>query len=78
MSLLKIVRCNETTSHGDINIGELNMSDMVSFEVYYSDLNKDAQRRLCDLFKTSPEEENWDMDIVPLAIIDREMYEEEV
>jgi hypothetical protein len=45
---------------------------MISFNIYFSDLNEDAQRRLCERFDTQPEDENWDTDIFPLAILERE------
>ena len=45
---------------------------MKSFNLYFSDLNEDAQKRLCERFETSPEEENWDVDVFPLAILERE------
>lgn len=41
-------------------------------EIYFSDLNKDAQERLCSEFDTTPKEENWDIDFVPLFILERE------
>jgi hypothetical protein len=31
-----------------------------TFYIYFGDLTKDAQRRLCEEFQTSPEQENWD------------------
>ena len=43
-----------------------------SFEIYFSDLNSDAQERVCEKFNITPEEANWDMDIAPLAIIEVE------
>jgi hypothetical protein len=45
---------------------------MKSFSIYFSDLNEDAQKRLLELLKTTPEEENWDTDVFPIAILDRE------
>lgn len=41
-----------------------------TFEIFYEDLTGVAQHYLCDTFKTTPEEENWDT--LPLAIIERE------
>lgn len=46
---------------------------MATFEIYFKDLTKEAQARLCQEFKTSPEEENWD--VFPIAIIEREFEE---
>jgi len=38
--------------------------------IYFSDLNKDAQQRLlAEAGINDPKEANWDMDIVPLATI---------
>ena len=45
---------------------------MKTFNIYFSDLNKKAQERLLETFMTTPEEENWDIDNFPLAIIERE------
>lgn len=39
------------------------------FEIYFDDLTKDAQKRLCEEFKTTPKEENWD--VLPLTSIER-------
>lgn len=51
------------------------MADKIEFfDIYYEDLNKEAQEALCKAFGTTPEEENWDM--VPLASIQREEDEE--
>ena len=43
---------------------------MKKFEIFYDDLTTPAQTQLCKVFKTSPEEENWDD--IPLAIVERE------
>jgi hypothetical protein len=45
---------------------------MKSFNIYFRDLNEDAQKRLLERFETTPEEENWDTDVFPIAILDRE------
>lgn len=48
---------------------------MKHFYIYFSDLNPEAQKELLDLVDVaSAAEMNWDMDIVPLAILD---FEEE-
>ena len=47
----------------------------VAFEIFYSDLNETSQFYLCKAFKTTPEDENWE--IQPLAVIEREMKGEE-
>ena len=46
---------------------------MQSFEIFFDDLNEEAQQRLCETMDINTDKEmNWD--IVPLAIID---FEEE-
>lgn len=51
---------------------------MRSFEIFFNDLNEDAQNRLLKLVGvTDPKEMNWDMNIVPIAIFDIEVEEEE-
>lgn len=50
---------------------------MKSFDIYFSDLNEDAQRRLLKEFKTTVSDENWDTDIFPIAILEREEEWEE-
>jgi len=41
------------------------------FEIYFSDLTPEAQKNLCKKFWTTERDENWD--VVPLAIIEREV-----
>ena len=42
---------------------------MNEFEIYFSDLNEDAQERILEATGvTDPRELNWDIDIVPLAV----------
>ena len=41
-----------------------------AFEIFYGDLTKEAQERLCEAFSTSEGEENWE--VMPLSIIERE------
>lgn len=48
---------------------------MRSFEIYFKDLNEDAQKNLLEEFGTTEEDENWET--IPLATIDREEEEEE-
>lgn len=44
---------------------------MNEFEIYFSDLNEDAQQRLMEMVGiTDPKEMNWDIDISPLAIFE--------
>jgi len=45
------------------------------FEIYYRDLNVTAKERLLQEFETSEEEENWE--VMPLAVIEREMIDGE-
>ena len=50
---------------------------MVQFEIYFSDLNRDAQKRILEVVNaTSPEDMNWDLDIVPIAVLDFEECDE--
>jgi len=41
-----------------------------TFEIFYDDLTKEAQERLCEAFSTSAEVEYWE--VMPLSIIERE------
>jgi len=41
-----------------------------TFEIFYDDLTKEAQKRLCEAFSTSAKDENWE--VIPLSIIERE------
>jgi len=42
------------------------------FYIYFSDLNQDAQQALLDFVGAeSPEEENWDIDMCPIAVYSR-------
>ena len=43
---------------------------MKTFNIYFSDLNKDAQEALCEEFDTTEKDENWEYQY--LAIIERE------
>ena len=46
---------------------------MREFEIYFSDLNEDAQQRLLELVGAKDASEmNWDLDIVPLAVFETE------
>ena len=47
------------------------MTELREFEILFDDLTKESQKRLCKEFKTSPEEENWE--IIPIAYISREI-----
>ncbi len=42
-----------------------------TFEIYFDDLNEDAKERLTETFKTTQEDENWD--VFPIAVIEREI-----
>jgi hypothetical protein len=44
---------------------------MGAVEIYFRDLTPEAQERLLEEFQTTEEDENWE--IVPIAIIEREM-----
>lgn len=45
---------------------------MELFNIYFSDLTPKTQQRLCKAWGTTPEEENWDIDLAPLAVLKRE------
>ena len=50
------------------------MRTTISFDIFFSDLNDKAKKELLDAVKAkSPEEMNWDMDILPLATVDFEL-----
>ena len=42
-----------------------------TFEIYFDDLTPEAKERLLEEFETTEDQENWD--IVPLAVIVREV-----
>lgn len=51
-------------------------SNTVTFNIYFSDLNEDAQKRLLDCVGIkSAQEMNWDMDILPVATLEIEKKE---
>lgn len=51
---------------------------MKSFEIYFTDLNERAQKVLLKLVGCSePAEMNWDIPIIPLAVVDFEDEEDE-
>lgn len=46
---------------------------MTTFEIYFSDLNEDAQKRLLELVGAeSAKDMNWDIDLIPIATVDFE------
>ena len=48
---------------------------MKAIGIYFSDLTRAAQERICLVFRTTPQEENWED--IPLAILEREEGKEE-
>ena len=49
---------------------------MESFEIYFSDLNEDAQKRLLEaVHAKTAADMNWDMDIIPIAVYEIEELE---
>lgn len=51
---------------------------MKTFEIYFSDLNEDAQKRLLEAVGVEEAKEmNWDADICPIAAYDFEEETEE-
>ena len=49
---------------------------MREFEIFYKDLTEKAQKELCKVWDTTPEDENWD--VFPLAFLEREDLEDEL
>ena len=46
---------------------------MKTFEIYFSDLNEDAQKRLLEVVGAeTPADMNWDIDMCPIAMYDFE------
>jgi len=43
----------------------------VTYEIYFKDLTSDAQKDLLEKFETNERDENWDL--IPLAVIEREV-----
>ena len=51
---------------------------MKTFNIYFSDLNEDAQKRLMkEIGIEDPSEMNWDIDMCPLCIYDFEEVSDE-
>lgn len=51
---------------------------MESFEIYFSDLNEDAQKRLLEaVHAKTAADMNWDMDIIPIAVYEFEELDDE-
>ena len=47
-----------------------------SFDIYFSDLNEEAQKELPELVgATDPSDMNWDIDMCPIAIYETEVEE---
>lgn len=48
---------------------------MYTFEIFFSDLTEEAQKRLMEVVGIKdPKEMNWDMDILPIATMDVQEY----
>lgn len=52
------------------------MATYKEVEIYFSDLNEEAQERLCEELNTTAKDENWDMDILPLFTFARDVEDE--
>lgn len=51
---------------------------MKQFEIFFSDLNEQAQKKLLEVVGASdPKEMNWDIDIIPLAVYEFEDEDDE-
>ena len=46
----------------------------MAYEIFFRDLKPEAQKNLCEIFKTTEHAENWD--VFPLTTIEREDMEE--
>ena len=56
------------------------MNDLISFEIYFNDLNEDAQKRLLEAVNVKePRDMNWDINMCPLSIyqVNRNVTQEE-
>jgi len=52
---------------------------MKTFEIYFSDLNDDAQKRILEMVGVdTPADMNWDMDIIPIAFVDFEVEDDDM
>lgn len=50
---------------------------MAEFELFFSDLNEDAQKRLLDFYGyREPKDGNWDIDIEPLLVLTKSVEED--
>lgn len=46
---------------------------MAIFEIYFSDLNEEAQKEILNFTGiTKPEEMNWDIDMAPIALYEND------
>jgi hypothetical protein len=53
-------------------------NNYVEFNIYFSDLNEDAQKRLMEVVGiTDPKDMNWDIDMCPIAVYSTESTEKE-
>lgn len=59
------------------NGGSFKEPEIRKFEIYFTDLNDSAKKEICEVFDTTAKEENWDINIVPLAIFERSMEDTE-
>lgn len=47
----------------------MKMKNKDYFEIFFSDLNEDAQKRILEAVgETDPKEMNWDIDMCPIAL----------
>jgi hypothetical protein len=44
-----------------------------TFQIFFRDLNQEAQKNLCEAFNTTEQDENWE--VFPLFILEREEME---
>lgn len=54
------------------------MFNYKSMEIYFSDLNEDAKKRLLDFVGAETASDmNWDIDMAPIAIYDVAVYDDD-
>ena len=51
-------------------MGENRSAERKIYEIFFRDLKPDAQKNLCEIFKTTEHDENWD--VFPLFTLERE------
>jgi hypothetical protein len=55
---------------GGKGMGENFSEKKMTFEIFFRDLKPETQKNLCETFKTTEQDENWD--VFPLFTLERE------